>query len=273
MLKSISSAFEALFSCLRPWGKIPAADGPRDNLEEFRVPSVPNPTTPKVSGEPEWMRLARADIGLKEKPGKAAEPRILEAFKCCAYEPASGDEDAWCSAMMCLWMESAGLPHTKAPNARSWMNWGSKLDKPKPGCVVVFWRGSPTSWQGHVALYVGPGKKPGTIRVLGGNQGNCVCEQDYSAAQVLSYRWPVTGSTSRTLKATTAGTIGDITTMAALTGKTLLESAPDALAFSDGVRSLAEWWPAFALVGIVLSLATRAIVIYARLHTWQEKAA
>lgn len=253
--------------------KIPAADGPGDHLSEFRALSEPNPTVPKRSGEPEWLKLARADLGIKEVAGKGANPDIMRAWQYCDYEPPAGDETAWCSAKCNEWTQRAGLPGTRAPNARSWLTWGNKLDKPKPGCVVVFWRGKPTSWEGHVALYVGPGSKPGFIKVLGGNQSNGVTIQDYAASQVLGYRWPVTASNSKTLKATTAGTIGDVTTLAAFTGKTIIESAPDALAFSEGFQALAAYWPWFAVVGITLSLATRAIVIYARLASWQEKAA
>ena len=38
---------------------------------------------------------------------------------------------------------------------KSTKSWGKKLSKPKLGCVCVFWRGSRSSWKGHVAFYVG----------------------------------------------------------------------------------------------------------------------
>lgn len=225
-----------------------------------------------VNGEPDWLKLARQDLGIKEVPGSGSNPAIMRAWKYCEYDPPAGDETAWCSAKACEWMERSGLPSTKAPNARSWLKWGAGLKAPKIGCVVVFWRGSPTGWEGHVALYVGPGSKPGTIKVLGGNQSNGVSIQDYSAAQVLGYRWPTTGSNSRTLKAQTAGLIlGDGLTMAAITGKGITDSLPDALAIGDGVSALAQYWPYAALIGITISILARLVTIWARMHDWETK--
>jgi uncharacterized protein (TIGR02594 family) len=236
-------------------------------------PPVPVPPEESVSGDPQWLKLARADLGIKEAFGPAANPEIMRAWSFCDYDPPSGDETAWCSAKANEWLQRAGQPGTRQPNARSWEKYGKKLDKPRAGCVVVFWRGSPTSWQGHVALYVGPGSKKGHIKVLGGNQGNSVSIAEYPATQVLSYRWPVTGSNSRTLKAQTAGLIlGDGLTMAAVTGKGISDSLPDALAIGDGVAALAQYWPYAALIGITISILARMVTIWARMHDWQTKA-
>lgn len=225
-----------------------------------------------AKGDPEWLKLARADLGLKEIAGPAANPEIMRAWRYCDYDPPDGDETAWCSAKMCEWTERSGLPSTRAPNARSWQKWGAELKTPKLGCIVVFWRGSPTGWQGHVALYIGPGTKPGTIKVLGGNQGNSVSITDYSEAQVLSYRWPTTGGNSRTLRAQTAGLVlGDGLTIAAISSKGILESLPDALAIGQGVQSLATYWPWFAVIGVMISIAARAVTIWARVSDWTAK--
>jgi hypothetical protein len=83
----------------------------------------------------------------------------------------------------------AQLPNTGSLAARSYLTYGRKLDKPEPGCIVVFWRGSPTSWQGHVAFFVGDAGAH--VRVLGGNQSNAVTEASYPKSQVLGYRMPV----------------------------------------------------------------------------------
>ena len=94
-----------------------------------------------------------------------------------------------CSAFMNWVMMKAGLPYTKNAAARSWLSWGEPIHDPVPGCVVVFWRDSPQSWAGHVALYVGEGPN-NTVTVLGGNQGNSVCEANYDKRRVLGFRWP-----------------------------------------------------------------------------------
>jgi uncharacterized protein (TIGR02594 family) len=224
-----------------------------------------------ASGEPQWLQIARQDLGIKEVPGKAANPEIMRAWRYCDYDPPDGDETAWCSAKACEWIERAGLPSTRAPNARSWEKWGATLKSPKPGAVTVFWRGTPNGWQGHVALYLGKGSKPGTIKVLGGNQSNGVTIQDYSEAQLIGYRWPTNGGNSRTLRAQTAGLVGDTLTVASLSGGGIIQALPDALALSEGVKSLAMYWPWFTAIGIGIGILARLATIYARVNDWNEK--
>jgi uncharacterized protein (TIGR02594 family) len=219
------------------------------------------------AGEAAWLRLARADIGVHEFPGAAANPEIMRAWDYCDYQPPNGDETAWCSAKMCEWTERSGVPSTRAPNARSWLKWGHELEAPRPGCIAVFWRGSRTAWEGHVAIYLGVGERPGTIKVLGGNQRNGVSIEDYPAAQVLGYRWPTTGGNSRTLRAQTAGAVGDALTTSALAMATM----PDALALSTDLQGLAAWWPWFGMLGITLSIAARLVTIWARTSDWKAK--
>lgn len=245
-------------------------------LSFFRAPGAAVPVEPPspedpVKGDPAWLAMARKDLGLREVAGPASNPEIMRYWAACDYDPPDGDETAWCSAAVNYWTQQSGLPGTRQPNARSWEKWGAKLDKPKAGAVAVLWRGSPTSWSGHVALYVGPGDKPGTVKLLGGNQGNSVCIEDFSEKQVLSYRWPTTGGNSRTLKAQTIGLIGDGLTTASIGGK-VVESLPDALALGTSVQSLAAYWPWFAIIGITISILARMITIYARVSDWKEKA-
>ena len=145
MLKSLWQAILSLFA-----GRAPTPA------------QAPAPTPPEIpaSGDPAWLKLARQDLGIREVAGPGSNPAIMRAWRYCEYDPPAGDETAWCSAKACEWMERSGQPSTKAPNARSWLKWGSGLTKPRLGCIVVFWRGSPTSWEGHVALYIGPGSAP-----------------------------------------------------------------------------------------------------------------
>jgi uncharacterized protein (TIGR02594 family) len=220
-----------------------------------------------IVGEPAWLKLARADLGIFEFAGPAANPDIMRAWQYCDYQPPNGDETSWCSAKMCEWTECAGLPSTRAPNARSWLKWGHELKVPKFGAITVFWRGSPTSWEGHVAIYLGKGDKPGTIKVLGGNQRNGVTIEDHPERQVLGYRWPVTGGNSRTLRAQTAGAVGDMLTTSSLAMATM----PEALAVSSDRQSLASLWPWFGVIGITLSIAARLVTIWARTSDWQAK--
>jgi uncharacterized protein (TIGR02594 family) len=237
--------------------------------ETLAAAELPSPEEP-AAGDPKWLQLARADLGIAEYPGPAANPAIMRAWSYCDYQPPSGDETAWCSAKSCEWMERAGLPSTRAPNARSWLKWGHELKAPRLGAVAVFWRGSPTGWEGHVGLYVGPGSRPGMVQILGGNQRNKVSIQDYPVAQLLGWRWPTTGGNSRTLRAQMAGAIGDVLVTAGFSGS-VVDSLPDALAIGVELKSLAAWWPWFAVAGIVVSIAARLVTIWARTHDWQTK--
>lgn len=139
---------------------------------------------------PSWMAIAARDIGVRELPGVATHPRIAEFYRHTNLggEPEDGAV-AWCSAALCCWIDEAGYIATSKANARSWLGWGEALKLPKLGCVVVFSRGNPSSKQGHVALWCGPGRE-GHITVLGANQGNSVRFAEYETARILGFRWP-----------------------------------------------------------------------------------
>ena len=53
----------------------------------------------------------------------------------------------------------------------------------------MFWRGSPSSANGHVGFVVGEDQH-GNLMVLGGNQGDEVNIKPFSPSRVLAYRWP-----------------------------------------------------------------------------------
>jgi uncharacterized protein (TIGR02594 family) len=136
------------------------------------------------------MVIAAQDVGVRELPGVATHPRIATYYQHTNLggEPEDGAV-AWCSAAMCCWIDEAGYIATSRANARSWLGWGEALKQPRLGCIVVFSRGNPSGKQGHVAIYVSPGRE-GHVVVLGGNQGGAVSFQNYPSARILGYRWP-----------------------------------------------------------------------------------
>lgn len=88
------------------------------------------------------------------------------------------------------------LPAEPIPNnpylAANWTRFGRRLDTGRYGAVLVFWRGSPTSWKGHVGFYWG---EDGThYHVLGGNQGNSVNVARIEKGRLREggIRWPGT---------------------------------------------------------------------------------
>lgn len=81
--------------------------------------------------------------------------------------------------------EKVKLP-TMLGNARSWQHYANESKDPKEGDIVVMWRESVSSWKGHVGFLVKKGLT--FVSVLGGNQTDKVCIQDFSKIRILSYR-------------------------------------------------------------------------------------
>jgi uncharacterized protein (TIGR02594 family) len=138
---------------------------------------------------PQWMTIARKEVGTKEFAGTADNPEVLKYLKSVDTLSVSAqrdDETAWCSAFVNWCMEEAGIKGTESAAARSWLEWGRKLSEPMEGCVVVLWRESPDSWKGHVGFLVK--ETASNVFLLGGNQSDQVCIQEYSKDRVLAYR-------------------------------------------------------------------------------------
>ena len=72
--------------------------------------------------------------------------------------------------------------------ARKWLNLPKKVEfeNIKLGDVVVFWRGSPQDWRGHVGIYISHNDQ--NIFVLGGNQGDRVTIAPYAKDRLLGVR-------------------------------------------------------------------------------------
>jgi len=133
-----------------------------------------------------WMPIATSEKGQKEVPGAGNNPRIVEYLKSTDLDSVSASKDStfWCSAFVNWCVEKAGFAGSNSAWARSWLNWGRSVSRPRRGCIAVFSRGT----GGHVAFYVdaqGP-----DYRVLGGNQSDAVCIASYPKARLLGFRVP-----------------------------------------------------------------------------------
>lgn len=150
---------------------------------------APVKLTPK---EWPWMKVAKAELGVKEMSGKKHNPRIVE-YHAATTLKASEDEVPWCASFVNWVFLQCSMRRTKSARAASWLLWGVPC-KPRYGCVVVKSRplnGSPTGGN-HVTFWLRAAKKngvPGYIG-LGGNQSNEVNETWYPDSTVKGYRWP-----------------------------------------------------------------------------------
>jgi len=146
--------------------------------------SLPPETKLPVSDITPWVTIARKEVGIKEIPGDKDSQRIVEYHSVTKLK-AIDDETPWCASFVSWCLEKSGYKSTKSAWAKDYLTYGTKLDRPTYGCIVVFTRGS---IGGHVAFYM---KDNGDyVTVLGGNQGDEVCVADYPKAKVIGYVWP-----------------------------------------------------------------------------------
>jgi len=131
------------------------------------------------------LEEALAQFGHKEIAGDEHNPEIVKFFAEIGFN-IQDDETAWCSAFVNWVAKKAGFERTKKLNAKSWLKIGEKIKHPLIGDIVIFHRGDPTSWKGHVGIYINI--IGNDIYVLSGNQGNKVSIMPYSAGRLLGYR-------------------------------------------------------------------------------------
>lgn len=148
------------------------------------------------------MRITAFDIaqrfaGMKEVPGRDANPQVLAMLKLDADWPRD-DEVPWCSAFVNYVAWILRLPRSKSLRARSWLRIGYAvpLEAAFPGFdVVILKRGDGDQpgpevieAPGHVAFYGGRQSDDGPILLLGGNQSNTVSIAPYPRERVLGVR-------------------------------------------------------------------------------------
>lgn len=136
------------------------------------------------SGKP--MDVAKQYLGMDENQHTET---LAAFFKKAGGQDLDPSDTAWCAAFVNAALGSSGQKGTGTLVARDFLKIGTATDKPSDGDIVVFSRGDPNGWQGHVGFYAGRDKS-GNILVLGGNQGNKVSIAAYPASRVLGFRKP-----------------------------------------------------------------------------------
>ncbi len=135
-------------------------------------------------------QIARDELlmDIAEFPGESHNNPRITLYHSTTTGGAAPDEVAWCSSFVNFCVERAGLQGTDSKAARSWLQFGVKVPRPKwrTGDIIVFKRGTST-WQGHVGFLVDTsGSRP---RVLGGNQSDRLCiATPYPYSAILSVR-------------------------------------------------------------------------------------
>jgi uncharacterized protein (TIGR02594 family) len=124
--------------------------------------------------------------GMKEVDGKDSNPEILAMFKELGYDVKDDSTTAWCSAALSYFAKKNGYEYHKGLDARGWLKMPVKVLKPWRGVVVVLWRNSPDSWEGHTGLFISWNDK--YVFVLAGNQNNTLNIQAFPRDRVLGFR-------------------------------------------------------------------------------------
>ncbi|WP_438306064.1 TIGR02594 family protein (plasmid) [Raoultella ornithinolytica] len=135
--------------------------------------------------EPRWLVEGRKHIGLSEIKGPQHNQEIVQFWRDIKRSGIKDDETPWCAAFAGAMLERIGIRSTRFESAKSYLEWGDKLDAPEYGCVVVFTR----SGGGHIGFVVGQHAN-GDLLVLGGNQSDAVNIRAFSTSRVSGYRWP-----------------------------------------------------------------------------------
>jgi uncharacterized protein (TIGR02594 family) len=140
---------------------------------------------------PAWMTLAEAELGTKEIPGARHNPRVVDYFHRAGWKSITDDETAWCAAFVSAILRDAGVLSPMTVRARDFLKYGSPLDRPVYGCIVVTSRGN-IPHQGHVNFFLGLSKDGQHFLGLGGNQSNSVSEAWFPVSSILpgGLRWP-----------------------------------------------------------------------------------
>ena len=168
---------------LPPEQRLPAAQKIMQTIQT-RAPAPQSDAGGLTGGSA--MSVAKTFLGKHEAQDAEA---LSSFFKKSAGQDLDPNDTAWCAAFVNAALGASGQKGTGSLMARDFLKFGTETKEPSEGDIVVLSRGDRNGWQGHVGFYAGKSAN-GNIRILGGNQGNKVSVQEYSADRVLGFRKP-----------------------------------------------------------------------------------
>ena len=92
----------------------------------------------------------------------------------------------WCADFMNLVLRKSGIKATGSRAAKSYLQYGQKIDEPRVGAIAIFSRGKNG---GHIGIVRGTDGKGNPI-IVSGNHGHKVAEAVYPKARVIAYVVP-----------------------------------------------------------------------------------
>lgn len=135
--------------------------------------------------QPSWMTHAWARFGVREAPGGANNPVIVDFYRDAGHANITRDAVPWCAAFVGACLERAGIAGTDSLLARSYLGWGVAAEAAGWGTVAVLSRGSDPA-AGHVGFVVGETARD--LYLLGGNQSDAVNVARFPKSRLLGLR-------------------------------------------------------------------------------------
>lgn len=235
----------------------PAATGRRKSADDAGEDGTESGPA-LVDSAPPWFNIGLALRGTHEGTRRKPNPIVLAMYADAGHGEVSSDADVpWCAAFVGACLKRAGYPNTQNLMARSYATYGVACE-PRAGCIVVLWRGSKTSGEGHVGFLVS--HDASSVTLLGGNQGDAVSVARFSKSKVLAYRWPRELHQLRTVKGSAVAAIGAAgaagSGVAVVTDQLQAVQTPLQNSGSDAAIRLA------AYIGVACALLTLGAVVY-----------
>lgn len=132
------------------------------------------------------LEVALGEYGYKGILGPKTSIHILKYFVLTGYSWVRDDETPWCAAFVLWCLKQSGTPVKGTLSARSFLSVGYHTDNPSLGDIVVLWRDSIQSANGHVGFFIR--RTRDNVYILGGNQSNAVNILAFPTSRVLDYR-------------------------------------------------------------------------------------
>jgi uncharacterized protein (TIGR02594 family) len=137
----------------------------------------------------ETMARSRTDAAeiAAQVPGAAGV--LLEALRCRGRtaKQIGLPTQLWCADFMNFVLRRAGGKGTQSRAARSFLEYGKRLDGPRVGAIAIMYRKGANS--GHVGVVRGTDGQGNPI-IVSGNHGPTVMQSVYPKAKVMAYVMP-----------------------------------------------------------------------------------
>ena len=126
---------------------------------------------------------------VSEIPGDEDNPIITKYIQDCGLlQCPIHEEIPWCSAFVAHCLRKSKTRFLNTLRARDWLKYGTSLEHPVYGCIIILWRNSIDSTTGHVGFFMGFSSDNKHVYILGGNQKNAVNISHYNISRILGYR-------------------------------------------------------------------------------------